>query len=658
MVVETHTVRAQGPRPRLHDARRHIGAAAVFAVASVALTWPLAARLSTHIPGTAPDDNVVFLWNVWWMREAWSTGLSGFFHTPYMFHPGGVDLVLHTTAALDAFAGATLFGSASLPGALNLTILAGCALNGFAAYLLAWQASRHAWASILAGIVFAASPGLVGHLTGRFSSYTAWPLAFFAYALIETLRGQRIAIAAVAGALLAAVAYNDYYYFIYACAFLACALADRWLGLGVRIAPARIPVSRLDHLFIGVALAAAVAAILIAITGGTVLTLGSMRVSLTRGANLRAVAAGATLIWLWRRRRPMLTTAVAWSRIWPDALRLAVMLGVCALLMAPLLEAAWTAVRSGQYVSQIYFWRTAPSGVDVGTLALGNPFNGLWGSIVMRVYGALGIWGFDGPLWLGVVPLVLIATRSAWRQHPQARLWLIVVAVFVLWALGPYLLVFGIDTGLPMPFTLLRFVPVAANARIPGHAVVFVYLGAAVLLAMAIASSRAFRPPWRLAALAMLMSIDFWAAPLPMHQLERPPIYAQLAAMPDGAVLDIPLGIRDGFGEEGRIDTSSLYYQTIHRKPVVGGYIGRLPPAVRARYRTPVFDALLKLSAGNTAHVPAVVGANAARALKEANVRYIVVDTRLATTAVRDFVMSMPLRLVASDEVRRVYEID
>jgi hypothetical protein len=209
-----------------------------------------------------------------------------------------------------------------------------------------------------------------------------------------------------------------------------------------------------------------------------------------------------------------------------------------------------------------------------------------------------------------------------------------------------------------MPFTLLRFVPVAANARIPGHAVVFVYLGAAVLLAMAIASSRAFRPPWRLAALAMLMSIDFWAAPLPMHQLERPPIYAQLAAMPDGAVLDIPLGIRDGFGEEGRIDTSSLYYQTIHRKPVVGGYIGRLPPAVRARYRTPVFDALLKLSAGNTAHVPAVVGANAARALKEANVRYIVVDTRLATTAVRDFVMSMPLRLVASDEVRRVYEID
>ena len=70
---------------------RHLLAAVLFAVLAIPLTWPLAARLSTHLPGTAPDDNVVFLWNFWWMRHAWSHGLSGFFHTPFMFHPGGVD---------------------------------------------------------------------------------------------------------------------------------------------------------------------------------------------------------------------------------------------------------------------------------------------------------------------------------------------------------------------------------------------------------------------------------------------------------------------------------------------------------------------------------------------------------------------------------------
>ena len=637
---------------------RHLLAAVLFAVLAIPLTWPLAARLSTHLPGTAPDDNVVFLWNFWWMRHAWAHGLSGFFHTPFMFHPGGVDLVLHSHAALDAAAGATLFGWASVTTALNLTILAACALNGFSAYLLAWRTTHHTSGSILAGVVFAASPALVGHLSGRFSSYTAWPLALFACALLEALERRRFGWALLSGVMLAAIGYNDYYYFIYASAFLACVVIHRWFGVGVRLSPARVAMSLLDYGLLVVVAAAAGAAAVIAATGGLVWTLGAIRVSLTRGSNLRALAAAALLLWLWRRRRPLPRLKPAASLIPGDMRVLSATLLMTVFLMAPLLQAAWAAFQSGQYVTQTYFWRSAPAGVDAGTLVLGNPFNGLWGSLVMRLDTALGVWPFDGPFWLGIVPVVLFVTRSAWSTSAPARLWLLVTLVFAVWALGPYLTIFGFNTGLPLPNTLLRFIPVASNARIPGHATAYVCLAASVLLAMAIASSRQLQSPWRLAGLAAFVLVDFWAAPLPTFALERPAVYSQLAAMPDGAVLEIPLGIRDGFGEEGRLDTTVLYYQMIHGKPLVGGYIGRLPPEVKARFHSaPTLDALLKLSAGEIAKAPSVSGETAREFLRSSGVRYVVIDTRLATPEVRALVASMQLTSLARDKVRETYMI-
>ena len=44
--------------------------ACAFSFLSLVLTWPLAAHISTHVPGAGIGDNVTFLWNFWWMREA------------------------------------------------------------------------------------------------------------------------------------------------------------------------------------------------------------------------------------------------------------------------------------------------------------------------------------------------------------------------------------------------------------------------------------------------------------------------------------------------------------------------------------------------------------------------------------------------------------
>ena len=611
---------------------RHAGAALFFAVLAVPMTWPFALQLATHVPGTGPDDNLQLFWDFWWMRQALSSGLSGFFHTPFMFHPSGIDLVLHTHVALNAFVGATLLGWTSTQAALNLTIIASCALNGFATYLLAYRTSSHWPASIVAGIFFAAHPSTTKHLFGHFGIYSGWCLAFFAYALLEALeqRGWRWPL--LAGVLLAAVAYVDYYLFVYACAFVACVLAHRWLGLGVRMSSTWLGQSHADYILAVIAILCAAIALTIALTGGLVASVGPVPISLRTGTNLRALSAVAALWWAWRRRRPMLTINRSAAKAWPDV-RVIVAVGlVCAVLIAPILQAAFFVWRAGEDVSQTYWWRSAPAGLDPGAIVLGNPFNAFWGAQIMRLYASAGMSAFDGPFWLGVAPIVLFATRASWTALRHSRLWLTVVSVFFVWALGPYLLLFGVNTGLPLPGILLRYLPIVSNARLPARADVFVTLGAAVLLAIAIASSRRRLPTWRVVVLAAIVLGDFWAAPLPMYRLDAPPIYTQLAGLPMGGVLEIPFGIRDSFGEEGRIDSNVLYYQSVHGKPLAGGYIARVPPSVKSRYHdAPVFNALLRLSAGEITEAPPIAGRDAADFLTGSGITYIVVDRRIAT---------------------------
>lgn len=76
--------------------------------------------------------------------------------------------------------------------------------------------------------------------------------------------------------------------------------------------------------------------------------------------------------------------------------------------------------------------------------------------------------------------------------------------------------------------------------------------------------------------LIALLAIDGWAGPPPLFARPVPQPYL---AMPpsDGALLPIPLHINFSNSE-------NLWYQTFHRRPIVGGFIGREPPYPLARY--------------------------------------------------------------------------
>jgi hypothetical protein len=263
-----------------------------------------------------------------------------------------------------------------------------------------------------------------------------------------------------------------------------------------------------------------------------------------------------------------------------------------------------------------------------------------------------------------VVPLFFAASAMRGRASSSrvVRLWALIGLLFFLWALGPHLTVFGQNTGMILPQSLMRYVPVVNNARIPGRAIVVVYLALAMLAAIGIASwrARSRRRVLVTTAVALAVLVDFMPGPpFPIVTLDSPALYQTLRAREEpGAVCELPMGIRDGFGETGAFDERVLLYQTVHQRPVVGGYISRLPSHVTAAYTTdPLLAGLLSLSAnGEREPSPLPDRATASRRLRANGIKFIVLNRDRAKADLIDYVEHvLPLALIAQEDSRSLY---
>ena len=70
-----------------------------------------------------------------------------------------------------------------------------------------------------------------------------------------------------------------------------------------------------------------------------------------------------------------------------------------------------------------------------------------------------------------------------------------------------------------------------------------------------------------------------------MDSQDTPMVYKSLATKTKGTLLPIPFGFRDGIKETGQFNTDDFLYQTVHQKPIVGGYLSRLSEANFDQYK-------------------------------------------------------------------------
>ena len=305
-------------------------------------------------------------------------------------------------------------------------------------------------------------------------------------------------------------------------------------------------------------------------------------------------------------------------------------------------------------MSQAYSWRSAPRGVDAATLVVGPPSHPLVRDALHRVYARMHVDAVEAVGWMGVAPLlILFAARTDGTEREATRQWWTLAAVFGLLALGPYFTIGGFDTGLRLPEILLRFVPIVANARMPGRMMAIVFVGVAAICALKIAHARGrWASPSVQWFIVAVLIVEFWNSPMPITLLDRPAVYEALAQQPAGAVCEVPFGVGDGLGiGVGSQDRSVLYYATIHRHPLVGGAVSRMPIDTVGRYeRMAVVGNLLRLSS-NREVLPS------AQTTEPSPCTYLVIHRRAAPADLLRFVEQLPTEAVTSDSETSVVRL-
>jgi hypothetical protein len=182
-----------------------------------------------------------------------------------------------------------------------------------------------------------------------------------------------------------------------------------------------------------------------------------------------------------------------------------------------------------------------------------------------------------------------------------------------------------------------------------------------MISAVGFAALRARRRTGLAVALLGLVMVDAVPRPTLVFALDHPTIYDVLRQQREpGAVCELPMGLWDGFGETGRFDARTLWYQTIHERPMTGGFVARLPPGLVAAYgAAPVLGSLLRLSSGQPLGGELMPPpAQAAAALRTQNIGFVVINRDTSPPDLLEYIRrALPLRLLATDGGRDLYVV-
>jgi hypothetical protein len=522
-------------RPQAAVLKHHLLPVIGYTLLTVFLTWPVAAKLATEVPGGG--DAWQHIWNLWWVKEALLNLHTNPFHTDLLYYPNGVNLYFHTLVLTAGIIGIPLqLLGLNLIATYNVILLSSFVLAGYGTYLLCFYLTGKRWASFVGGLVFAFSPYHFAHMFGHMNLVSLQWMPFYVLVLLKaidasgrwTVDGGRwttrgLLLSAAAGALLALNAYTDWLYALFLLLLTGVIVAWKLL----------VPSER----------------------------------RLVRSAGVGWAEAGA-------RGGLFVLTFL--------------------LLTAPVLFP--TLAEAGKGYAQQPPEETLFYSSDLVSAFMPNELHPVWGSIVKKRVEAMPPYlplknPSERVLFLGYSVLA-VAAVGLWRlrKNRHVRFWGFTALLIWVLSLGPELQVMGkshftqFEVSVSLPYLILFKLPLFSIMRTPARLTVLVMLALAVLVALALANllpaldrGRAIgnRRRWRTQyaaaiIIAVLILFEFLSAPFPMVPPGwNIPIYTQIAGEPGRfALLELPLR---PFGDY-------MAYQTIHGKPIIGGYLSRQPP--------------------------------------------------------------------------------
>ena len=264
---------------------------------------------------------------------------------------------------------------------------------------------------------------------------------------------------------------------------------------------------------------------------------------------------------------------LAWKRrdSWPVFVKgMGAAAALATFLVLPLLTPMLALMADG---NDYYVKDAVNRGIDPSYLLtppFANPLFGEWvrPRYLERAYQAAGF-----VCYLGFVPLAL-AVVAIVRCGRRAWPWLGLFTLGITLALGAHLLWDGTLYGsTTLPFALLQDIPFLANLRIANRFMLVSSIALAALVGYGWAAIRA-KPVWATPLVAALILAEYSWLPFPVQRIELSSLLSEVAQRP-GAVLDIP------FHQRNR-GVHNMVAQTVHGRPISGGYLASYPPSIQA----------------------------------------------------------------------------
>ncbi len=636
---------------------RHAAALAGYVALTLVFTFPLVLHFSDRVIFGPSGDYSWWIWDLWYFRYAVDVARVDPLWCDLIYWPYGVNMILQH-GWFYKLAGYFLQRFFGLIAVYNMLLLTPYVLCGYAVFLGASLLGA-SWASaFVAGTIFAFSPGAYSQLWdgAGFDLLSRHTIAFFVIALMLAVRQRQLRYCLLAALMLTWAWGGDYYYFLVSTLFIPVffLLVEKPIGVRVskRFAPPGMAARVLDA-----ALAANLCWIFWRLRQGQIEFHG-------RGSAATLVAYVFPYILFWGLLALRLflsyslsTTldrkAFSWERVAPYVGTIA----CYAVLNLPLILAVLELMKDGNTPSPPRAWRGGGNPTELLWLLHPGIHHPLWGhwSDVMG--------GESRHVPSGYLPM--IAAIWLWIRRPTDRwvkLWFGCLAFALLLTMGPWLKIGGIHTYLPMPFYFVHLLPIYNNMQ-NGHrfASALVTLFLALLFAPVLEQFKSGAPrrwaawiPW----LAFLwLAVEFAHDRLRLIAVETPAIFERLGQRPTAAMLTVPTGaLFDGITSSsfGHVPIKP-HYQIAHRKPIVGGLMGRVPGYVhRAMVSDPLLSAMVSAQSG--APVPDRLRDRSflRRHLAAMKIGYVMVFEDKIPEGFRRVLKDWPLRKIDEDKQRRI----
>jgi len=205
--------------------------------------------------------------------------------------------------------------------------------------------------------------------------------------------------------------------------------------------------------------------------------------------------------------------------------------------------------------------------------------------------------------------LIIFFFKKTIFQHTKLVIWFLILYLLTLsMATGPFFHFAGFNTHIPMPyFFLSKITPQILNLRMAARwlipAAIFL-AGILCFLLTYILNNLSKNKKIILSVVLysiLILDVLMW----PKHILFAVPekisgVYTAINKDTFGSVLEIPFGISSGYFTLGSDSKMNMLHQVIHRKPILGGHVSRLPFEYRDFYnREPVLKYLLNYQVKN-----------------------------------------------------------